>query len=40
MAGVRLVHAGDIVDCLEVFNVARPCDVIVIDAFGETETSI
>ncbi len=32
--------AGDIVDCLEVFNVARPGDVIVIDAFGETETSI
>lgn len=32
--------AGDIVDCLEVFTVARPGDVIVIDAFGETETSI
>ncbi|MEI8199618.1 MAG: RraA family protein [Eubacteriales bacterium] len=32
--------AGDIVDCLEVFNVAKPGDVIVIDAFGEMETSI
>ncbi|RKP53723.1 RraA family protein [Pararobbsia silviterrae] len=32
--------AGDIVDCLEVFTVARPGDVIVIDAFGETDTSI
>jgi regulator of RNase E activity RraA len=32
--------AGDIVDCLEVFTVAKPGDVIVIDAFGETETSI
>lgn len=32
--------AGDIVDCLAVYQVARPGDVIVIDAFGETETSI
>lgn len=32
--------AGDIVDCLEVFEIAKPGDVIVIDAFGETETSI
>ncbi|KMM37249.1 RraA family protein [Guptibacillus hwajinpoensis] len=32
--------AGDIVDCLEVFELAQPGDVIVIDAFGETETSI
>ncbi len=32
--------AGDIVDCLEIFDIARPGDVIVIDAFGETETSI
>lgn len=32
--------AGDIVDCLCVFEIARPGDVIVIDAFGETETSI
>ncbi|MDF2889883.1 MAG: ribonuclease inhibitor RraA/dimethylmenaquinone methyltransferase [Clostridia bacterium] len=36
---VRLT-AGDIVDCLGVFDVAKPGDVIVIDAFGETETSI
>ncbi len=32
--------AGDIVDCLDVFEVAKPGDVIVIDAFGEIETSI
>lgn len=32
--------AGDIVDCLGVFDIAKPGDVIVIDAFGETETSI
>ncbi|MDK2800404.1 MAG: hypothetical protein PWQ70_2023 [Clostridiales bacterium] len=32
--------AGDIVDCLDVFEIAKPGDVIVIDAFGETETSI
>lgn len=32
--------AGDIVDCLRVFEIAKPGDVIVIDAFGETETSI
>ena len=32
--------AGDIVDCLEVFEIAKPGDVIVIDAFGEIETSI
>jgi 3-hexulose-6-phosphate synthase/6-phospho-3-hexuloisomerase len=32
--------AGDIVDCLDIFNVAHPGDVVVIDAFGETETSI
>lgn len=36
---VRLT-AGDIVDCLDAFTVAQPGDVIVIDAFGETETSI
>ncbi|WP_317922143.1 hypothetical protein, partial [Cupriavidus sp. TA19] len=34
------LRAGDIVDCLDVFDLARPGDVIVIDAFGETETSI
>lgn len=32
--------AGDIVDCLDVFEVAKPGDVIVIDAFGEENTSI
>ena len=32
--------AGDIVDCLDIFTVAQPGDVVVIDAFGETETSI
>lgn len=32
--------AGDIVDCLDIFEIAKPGDVIVIDAFGETETSI
>jgi len=32
--------AGDIVDCLAIFDVARPGDVVVIDAFGESETSI
>lgn len=31
---------GDLVDCLEIFNVAKPGDVIVVDAFGETETSV
>lgn len=32
--------AGDIVDCLEVFDVVQPGDVVVIDAFGEINTSI
>lgn len=32
--------AGDIVDCLVVFKEAKPGDVIVIDAFGEENTSI
>jgi regulator of RNase E activity RraA len=32
--------AGDIVDCLEIFQVAQKGDVVVIDAFGESETSI
>jgi len=32
--------AGDIVDCLAIFEVARPGDVVVIDAFSESETSI
>ncbi len=32
--------AGDIVDCLVVFDEVKPGDVIVIDAFGEENTSI
>ena len=36
---VKLV-AGYLVDCLAIFEHARSGDVIVIDAFGETETSI
>lgn len=32
--------AGDIVDCLIAFQNAKPGDVIVIDAFGESNTSI
>lgn len=32
--------AGDIVDCLAIFDLAKPGDVVVIDAFGEGETSI
>lgn len=31
---------GDIVDCLGVFEIAQPGDVVVIDAFGERSTSI
>lgn len=31
---------GDIVDCLVVFDEVKPGDVIVIDAFGEENTSI
>ncbi len=32
--------AGDIVDCLAIFELAKPGDVVVIDAFSESETSI
>lgn len=32
--------AGDIVDCLAIFEIAKPGDVVVIDAFSESETSI
>ncbi len=32
--------AGDIVDCLGIFDIAQPGDIVVIDAFGESETSI
>jgi 3-hexulose-6-phosphate synthase/6-phospho-3-hexuloisomerase len=31
---------GDLVDCLDALRVAEPGDVIVVDAHGETETSI
>lgn len=36
---VRLTP-GDIVDCLGIFEKAKPGDVVVIDAFGERSTSI
>jgi regulator of RNase E activity RraA len=36
---VRLMP-GDLVDCLDALKVAGPGDVIVVDAAGETETSI
>lgn len=36
---VRLTP-GDIVDCLGVFDLAQPGDVVVIDAFSERSTSI
>lgn len=39
MLTVKLT-ACDIVDCLEIFQVAQKGDVVVIDAFGESETSI
>lgn len=32
--------AGDIVDCLGIFDIAQPGDIVVIDAFGESNTSI
>jgi regulator of RNase E activity RraA len=31
---------GDIVDCLDIFAIAEPGQVVVIDAFGESNTSI
>ncbi|NQT67023.1 MAG: RraA family protein [Actinobacteria bacterium] len=34
------ISPGDLVDPLDIFEVAKPGDVIVVDAFGETETSI
>lgn len=36
---VRL-YPGDLVDCLDALKVAQPGDVVVVDAAGETETSI
>jgi 3-hexulose-6-phosphate synthase/6-phospho-3-hexuloisomerase len=34
------LSTGFLCDCLAIFKYAKPGDVIVIDAFGETETSI
>ena len=34
------LSTGDLVDCLDALKVAQEGDVIVVDAFGETETSI
>lgn len=34
------LYPGDLVDCLDALKVAHEGDVIVVDAFGETETSI
>src|SRR5919109_469912 len=34
------LYPGDLVDCLDALEVAEPGDVIVVDAAGETETSI
>lgn len=34
------LSTGFLADCLAIFKYAKPGDVIVIDAFGETETSI
>lgn len=34
------LSTGLLADCLAIFSYAKPGDVIVIDAFGETETSI
>lgn len=34
------LNAGDLVDCLEIFKHVKPGDVVIVDAFGETETSI
>ena len=34
------LSSGLLADCLAIFSYARPGDVVVIDAFGDTETSI
>ncbi len=34
------IQTGFLADCLEIFKYVKPGDVVVIDAFGETETSI
>jgi regulator of RNase E activity RraA len=34
------LSTGDLVDCLDALSLAQPNDVIVVDAGGETETSV
>lgn len=34
------LNSGDLVDCLDIFNHVQKGDVVIVDAFGETETSI
>ena len=34
------LSTGDLVDCLDALPLAQPNDVIVVDAGGETETSV
>ena len=34
------LNAGDLVDCLDIFKYVQTGDVVIVDAFGETETSI
>jgi regulator of RNase E activity RraA len=34
------LSSGFLADCLEIFKYVKPGDVVVIDAFGDTETSI
>lgn len=34
------LSSGDLVDCLDALSIAQPNDVIVVDAGGETETSV
>lgn len=34
------LSSGFLADCLAIFNYVKPGDVVVIDAFGDTETSI
>lgn len=34
------LNSGDLVDCLEIYKHVKQGDVVIVDAFGETETSI
>lgn len=34
------ILTGDLVDCLDIFKVVQAGDVVVVDAYGDTETSI